>query len=312
MSTSILLKVAYDIILPLFLVIGVAVLVGRRFDPDARPVSTLILYLFSPALVLDGLIHSDLQAGELGQIAALVVGISLLMWLVGEIIARAFRFERKLKSAFLLSIVIMNCGNFGIPLVALAYGGAGEQRAIVYTVVLAVIINTLGVYIASSGSAPARQALLNVFKLPLVYAAVIGLVINLSSSNILTEGGTLEPLGKAVGVLAAAAVPAQLALLGLQIAHTSIKDTGYALPAALATFTRLVIGAALAALLAALLGLEGLTRRVSIIEASTPAGVFGVALATEFGGDARFVSTVVLVSTLASVVTLSILLVLVT
>lgn len=309
---SILLNISYDVIVPLFIVIGLALVIGRRFNPNLHPLSTLILQLFSPALILDGLVNSDLKAEELWQLTAIAAGVSLCMWLIGVFLARALRLERKLKSTFLLTVIVMNCGNFGIPLTLLAYGKPGEQRAIVYTVAMAVIINTLGVYIASSGTTSPREALTNVFKLPLVYAAIIGLVINLTGSNILNEGGLLEPLGKSIGVFAAAAVPAQLALLGLQIAHISVKSLKeQTLPVALAVGMRLVVAPVLAGLLAALMGLDGLVRQIGIVESSMPSGVFSVTLATEFEGEAQFASTVILVSTLASIVTLSILLVLV-
>jgi predicted permease len=60
-----------------------------------------------------------------------------------------------------------------------------------------------------------------------------------------------------------------------------------------------------------LLGLSGLARQVSIIEASMPTAVTTGVLATEFGSDTEFTTAVILVSTLASIVTLSVLLTLV-
>jgi predicted permease len=70
----------------------------------------------------------------------------------------------------------------------------------------------------------------------------------------------------------------------------------------------LLIAPLIAIPLTAALGMTGLARQVSIIEASMPTAVTAGVLATEFGSDAEFVTAVILVGTLASVVSLGVLL----
>jgi hypothetical protein len=299
-------QVVYDVILPIFLVIGLAALLGWRFKPNPRTLSTLLIYLFTPALVLRGLSESALEADELWQISALVLGMTLIMWLVGWLIARALKLDHKTTSAFLLTVTLLNTGNYGIPLNRFAFGPEGEARAVVCYAISAIAANTLGVYLASSGSAPPGKALMNVFKVPLPYAAALGIVLNLTGSDLLAEGGALEPAGKAVDLLADAAVPGMLALLGIQLVRTSIK--GRIGPILAATGARLVIAPVIAFPLAALIGLSGITRQVGIIEVSISTAVMSIALATEFDSDTEFTSAVILTTTFASVVTLSILL----
>jgi hypothetical protein len=74
------------------------------------------------------------------------------------------------------------------------------------------------------------------------------------------------------------------------------------------SLTRLVGGAVVGLLFATLLGLQGVTRQVAIVEAAMPTAVMASVLATEFDGDAELVSSVVLISTLLSLITLPILL----
>jgi predicted permease len=295
------LAVAYNVLAPIFLIIGLAVLIDRRFAPDPRAFSRVVVYLFSPCLVFTGIAHSDLQAGELGLIVATAALSSLLMAIVGWGLARLFRFNRMLESAFVLSVVVVNAGNYGLPLNEFAFGKAGLQRAIAFYVATAMTANTLGVYLASRGTASVRRSLLNVLTVPLPYATVLGFIVNI--------GGIALPLPleRVVGLLGQAAVPCMLLILGLQLSRTSVK--GRIGPILLATVTRLGIAPLIAFPLVTLLGLSGLTRQVSIIEASMPTAVMGGVLATEFGSDAEFTTAVILVSTLASIVTLSILLI---
>jgi predicted permease len=294
------LGVAYNVLAPIFLVIGLAVLVDRLFAPDPRAFSRAVIYLFSPCLVFDGIARSNLRAHELGLIVAVATVSSLVMALVGWGLARLFRFDRRLESAFILSIVLVNAGNYGLPLNEFAFGAAGLQRAIVYYVVTAVVANTLGVYLASRGAASVGRSLLNVLMVPLPYATALGFVVNMTAIQLPV------PVARMVSLLAQAAVPCMLLILGLQLSRTSV--TGRIGPIALAAVTRLGIAPLVAFPLVMLLGLSGLAGQVSIVEASMPTAVMGGVLATEFGSDAEFTTAVILVSTLASIITLSVLL----
>jgi predicted permease len=294
------LSIAYNIIAPIFLIVGLAVLIDRRFAPDPRVFSRVVVYLFSPALVFSGIAGSDLRAEEIGLIAATAALSTLLVALVGWGLARLLRFNRRLESAFMLSVVLVNAGNYGLPLNEFAFGPAGLQRAIVFFVVTAVTANTAGVYLASRGTASVRRSLFNVLTVPLPYATVLGLILNVREVTLPL------PIERVVTLLGQAAVPCMLVILGLQLSRTAVK--GRLAPILLATGVRLVIAPLIAFPIATLLGLSGLTWQVSVIEASMPTAVMGGVLATEFGSDAEFTTAVILVSTLLSMVTLSILL----
>jgi predicted permease len=295
-----LLGIAYSVLGPIFLVIGLAALIDRRFSPDPRAFSRVAVYLFSPCLVFSGIAHSDLLAEELGLLVAMAALSSVLMALVGWGLARLFGFNRRLESAFVLSVVLVNAGNYGLPLNEFAFGIAGFQRAIVFFVMTAIVSNTLGVYLASRGAASVQQSVINVLRVPLPYAAVLGLLINI-------KGVVLPlPIDRAVTLLGQAAVPCMLLILGLQLSRTSVR--GRIGPILLATVTRLAIAPLIAFGLVALLGLSGLARQVAIVQASMPTAVMGGVLATEFGSDAEFTTAVILISTLVSIISLSILL----
>jgi len=294
------LAVVYNVLAPIFLIIGLAVLLDRRFALDPRVFSRVVIYLFSPCLVFGGIAGSDLQLGEMGLILAMAALSSLLMAVVGWGLVRLLHFERKLASAFILSVALINAGNYGLPLNEFAFGRAGLQRAIPFFVVTAVIGSTLGVYVASRGAASVRRSLLNVLLVPLPYATVLGFIVSVNNIPLPL------PVERAVTLLGQAAVPCMLVILGLQLSRTSVK--GRIGPIALATVTRLVVAALIAIPLSGLIGLSGLARQVSIMQASMPTAVTAGVLATEFGSDAEFTTAVILVSTLVSIVTLSTLL----
>jgi malate permease and related proteins len=295
-----LIGILTNIIGPIFIIVGLAALIDRRFKPDARALSGIAVYLLTPCLVLDNIATTSLQTDEVWQIVAMASLNSLVMICIGVGVGRALRFERALATGFALSVGLLNTGNYGLPVSDFAFGKEGLQRAVIFFIVSSVWTNTVGIYVASRGTGTTRQALLNVFKAPLLYAMALGFILNL------TGLGLPVPLQRAVGLLSQATVPFMLIVMGLQLSRTSVR--GRAGPLALAVFTRLVIGPLVAVGLAALLGTSGLTRQVTLLQAAMPSGVMSGVLATLFGGDAEFVAATILLSTLASMVTLSVLL----
>jgi predicted permease len=296
-----LLGIMFNVIAPIFVVVGAGALIGRRFRPDPAAISVLLIYLFIPALAFNGIATSDLTGGELLGIAGVATGIALLMAVIGMGLSRLLHFERRLESAFLISVIMMNAANYGIPLNRFAFGPQGEQRAIVYYVMSVVLGAVLGIFFASRGTASVRVALLNVLRVPISYAAIAGLIVNLA--------GWQPPLllERGISILAQGAVPGMLVLLGLQLARgTTLR--GRWLPITLASGMRLVLAPLLAVPLALALGLSGVSFQVAVVESSMPTAVMASALATQFGSDADFTAAVTLVSTVASIVTLSILL----
>lgn len=296
-----ILNTMANIIAPILLVVGLAVLFDRLFRPEPRVLSRLVIYLLSPFLILSSMVRSDLRAGEMGLIMAMALASILLVWLIGWALARLLRFDQKERSVFLLTVVLVNAGNYGLPLNEFAFGRSGLERAVIFYVATAVVANTLGVYLASRGTASIRQSLLNILKVPMPYATALGFILNISNVSLPL------PLERAAGLLGQAAVPVMLIILGLQLSRMSIvvKRVG---PVLLASGLRLVVAPLVAFPLVSLLGLSALTGQVSIIQAGMPTAVMAGVLATEFGNDAQFATAVILVSTVASVVTLSVLL----
>jgi predicted permease len=113
-------------------------------------------------------------------------------------------------------------------------------------------------------------------------------------------------LERSIGLMAEALIPVMLLTLGIQLAAMGRPQIGKHVVAVSAV--RLLAGPLVAALLAALFGLTGIARDAGIIQASMPAAVLTTLIALEHDLLPDFVTTVVLFSTLASAVTLTLVL----
>lgn len=290
--------ILYNNIVPVFIAIGLGYTLERTLKIEIKSVSRTIFYALSPCLIFSSLVQSTVSKGEFWDIASFEILITLGVALVAWGAAKALRFDRAMESAFLLATLFVNAGNYGLSVNLLAFGETALARAIIYFVVSSLLINTTGVYLASRGKARAFDAFLNVFKVPIVYAVLLAIFVNLVNLDV-----TESPVFKAVEMVGKGAVPLMLLLLGMQLAKTPVAQ-GMRI-VGLAAFIRLAVAPAIALLLADWLNLAGSTLQACVVEASMPTAVTTTVLAIEFDVKPEFVTSVVFLSTLASPITLT-------
>ncbi len=295
----ILLSVLINIVLPVFVIIGAGFIVARIKSLNAQTLSRVSLYILGPALVFSKLSKTTISGSDFAQIVAFTILGTLIVLLLSWITARLLSLDRSRESAFMLSCSFVNHGNYGLPLVLFAFGQEGLERALIYFVTGAFLANTLAVFIASRGKAKATTSLLNIFRIPMIYAIVAAFAVN--ATDFVVPEAILKPLNMA----ADATIPVMLLLLGAQLASTYLG--GQVRLISLAVFVRLVGGAIVGLGVATLMGLTGVTRQACVVEHSTPTAVMTSILAMEFGTEPEFVTGAIFASTLASIITMTLL-----
>ncbi len=291
-----LLDVFANNIIPILLVAVVGFVLRRRLGLSTRALSSLTFYALSPALAFSILVNNQLDSGEFIQIAAFAVITSLTMGLVGLLLGLILRLSRTGIVAMILVLMFVNAGNYGLTLNELRYGEEGLVRAVVFFVTSMIMLFTFGVFLSSMGRSTVQQSLVRLLKLPAIYAVILAIVVYVFNLNV------PDPLMRGIEITGAAAIPVMLIVLGMQIADLgSLEGVWVSIPASVA---RLLIAPIVAVFAAGLIGLTGLSRSVSIIEASMPTAVFAAILATEFNVRPRLVTSTVAISTLLSAITL--------
>ena len=303
------LSVFAQVLLPIVVVVASGYLLQRRLKLDLQSVNRLSLYLLSPALIFSSLVQSRIEATETLRIGAFmtlfVVSIGAVTWLV----ALVLRIEAIDRAALMLCVMFMNAGNYGLPAAQFAFGREGFDRAVLFFVVQAILAQTLAIYIAGAGHGDRLGGLLRLLRMPQIYAVLAALAVRLGGVRLDPAGeGILNYLFRGVDLVGDAAVPLLLIILGLQLAETGW--TGEAPKVALATVLRLGLSVPLALLLAHLLGLNELSTKLAVMLSSMPTAVNMIILAIEFDVRPRFVSSVVVVSTVASMLSMTLILVL--
>ncbi|MFP4322909.1 MAG: AEC family transporter [Anaerolineales bacterium] len=293
-----MLDILVNVIGPVFIIVGVVALAGRRLEIDTRALSTAIVYLMGPALILDGIANAALDAEALAQVGAMAVGVALIMGGIGWGVARVMGLSAPQESALIISLMLVNAANYGIPVNRFAFGDAAEDFAVVYYALSATVVVAVAIFVGAQGKDGARAALRQVLTVPLSYAGFIGLGLSL------TDTALPLPIERAVGVLADGAVPAMLVVLGLSLSRLRLDSDPRLVGVGVAL--RLIVGPVVALGLATLLGVDGLLRQVTVVQSSMPTAVLASVIVAEFGGDAPLTSAIILASTLVSILTLSV------
>lgn len=295
-----LFSIFVDNIVPILIVAALGYVVGKQFEIDPRSLNRILLYVLSPTLVFKTMSTSEIGVSEMLQIALVtVVFVGLMGWLA-YIVAGWYTNDFADRSAIIVGAICPNGGNFGLPLISFAFGSEIFSRALVIYVIVTLLNYTAGIYVASGGYHNARQALMNVIRIPTIYMALAGLVVNILNIDIPSV------LERPITLLSGATVPIMIILLGVQLAGRTTQFTQIKLLAT-GVVLRLLASPLIATFLALLFNLNGAASVAIVMQASMPTAVVTIIFATEFGLDRQLSLGLILVSTLFSPITLSVL-----
>ncbi len=290
----------FQVILPVFLIAFAGFIFERKSDTDISALANSALFLFAPSLVFSALIKQTVETETISLLTGFMILYTAILCLFAYAIARWRKFDGNTTRAFTLTTSMMNIGNFGLPLVFFAYGEASLNVSVVLFVLFTIPLGTLAILIAQGQDVKWHEALKNTLKIPIFYGVALAFICKL------LQWHPPEFIMRATELLGQAAIPIMLVLLGMQLSRAKIQqEWGFF---GLATLIRLLIGPILAIGLTALLGLDGLTRKIVILQSSTPSAVLPLLYTIRSGTRPDLVSGTILVSTLCSAFTLTFLL----
>jgi predicted permease len=293
--------VLFEVILPIFLVGAAGALIGRLTRLDATLLTRIVLYLLGPALIFRSLYTSTVAGQDVLRIAAFVLILQASMLVVSRILGRALGWEDDTRAAGALVMTFANCGTYGLAVLLFAYGEVGFTLGVVFMLTSSFLQATLGVGIGAwHRGMRLRTWIGQAARVPWLYAFLLALLFR-------TTGWVL-PVGvyRGIDLLASAAIPVQLILLGVQLARVPLR--GVAREAVWLTALKLALPPFLAWGLTTMLGVEGLLRSVLIVEASMPSAINALILSMHFKRRPELAATVVFLTTLLSLGSLTLIL----
>lgn len=338
--------VVTGVILPVYFIVFLGYLLKRLGRLDVRAVSRVQLYVLSPALVFTAAAAAEAETTLVLRLFLYMILFMGVIFAVIQGIGFLIKGDRVERNAMSLAAVFMNGGFYGIPVCMLAFGDVGVVYATIFVVCSATIQSTVGIFLASAGSRKASDALAAVLKVPVIHAIVlsrilvhfdilpaepfmkmIGLLGRAAiPMGLLLLGMQLERIISGLKVMRGAAGRAGIvqdkslrSAAGAGRGGTERPPAGCEPPdlplgrkeiagGLISAALRIAGGFAVALLILRFFEFDPTLRNVIIVESSMPTAVNVVVYATEFDCRARLVAIGILSSTLASILSITLIL----
>ena len=296
-------QVFINIIIPVFVLIGIGVLLDRIFKLDVATLSKLNFYVFVPALCFVKIIETQFTAGQVGIIAGFTVLHMAVLFLLAFGLTMILPGLSGHKIVFTQSAIFTNCGNFGIPFIALAVGGDAVGVMALIVVLQNFIMFTFGIWQFERRKHGSARTLLNLFKIPVVYAVLLGWLLHYLAKkfNFQTPEQVMVPLR----YLSDALIPLALLTLGVELSRSQMAKNAF--PVASSSVMRLIISPLVAILMVAIFHIKEPLSIILILASGFPVAVNVFILATEYRTDRAFASQSIFWTTIFSAFTLSLL-----
>lgn len=288
--------VIYETILPLAIILFIAFAFQKLFRGDPKQFNNLVLFFLLPVNIFHELSLRQVGFREIGQSVLFMVLLTSALVAVAWLAARFLSLNKEQSVSFILSVAMINVGNFGLSLIFFTYGSTANESALLTFVAFNIPLTTLAIYF-SSDKQSRKEAIKDVLKIPIFHATLMALVF--------TSCGVSVPAGvhKITGYLSQATFPLFTFVFGMQLAEMQFTRTMLR-AVSIASVLRLLVSPVLAYAILTLLGVTGINFRVGLVQTSTPAPILPLMYAIRFNRSPDLLAATIIVTTLLSALTL--------
>jgi malonate transporter len=292
-------------LLPVFLLIVLGFILKRslmRLDTQWHGLERLTYYVLFPTLLIQTLVKADLSdvpvAGVGGALLVSALLMSLLCLALRPLLSRwnidgpAFTSIFQGATRWQTFVALAVSGNL--------FGNTGLALASVAMVAIIPLVNVFSVSVLAQYASPEKQSVraivMTVAQNPLIWACVIGLVVNV----------THLPLPKVWHDVAEALGRSSLGI-GLLVTGAGLHLEGLfrpSLAASIAVFLKLVLMPVLGIALALWFGISGSSLVIVAVCSAVPCASSAYVLARQMGGDAPLLAHIITLQTILAAITM--------
>ncbi len=293
-----MINVFYNVLFPVLIIFSVGYLIGKLFPLNRKSFSIMSIYVLTPALVFSSVY--EYTAFFTFSTARIFLAVTLTIFItivIIEIIDRIVHFEKSFKVILMLTLILTNSGNFGLPISQYAFGSEGLVIGTIVMVFYIFYTHTAGVFIAASDKSTAGEAFRQMLKIPVFYAFAAALIFNYFKIGIPDQVMT--------GIKAMGYSGITLNLIFVGITLSDIRINRNILKVSLISFIKLIVIPLISIPILFMLGIRGMDMKVTLTQIAMPSAIYCSILASHFDSDSRLASEIVFVSLLFSIISLS-------
>lgn len=296
---SVLFTIILNVIFPVFLLMGMGIFLHRLYTFDLNTLSKITTFYLLPVVGFTNIYNSQLNLEMFAHIIGFQLMISILLMIISAFFSKILKLNKSMTATFKNSIVLMNSGNYGLPVSQLVF--RNEPIGLTIQIIIMMIQNfityTYGLMNSVSAHYSGRRAFLEFLKMPMLYALVLGLTFQFFQIEI------PQFLWNPIKSISDSFLAMALLALGAQVAFTKVNTLNKII--ILSVIGRLIISPLIALMLIYMLGLSGTLAKGVFIASSYPSSRNSAQLALEYDNYPEVAGQIVLLSTILSVITVT-------
>lgn len=271
-----------------FILMGFISKMSFKEQIDDKTITLLNVYFLQVFLTFWGLLVRPIDITLL-YAPSIYLLIILAVLLFSTLVAKKIFYEKKEYSIATTAALIGNTGNLGIPINIAIFGEESIPYTTIINLVNVFIVYTVGVFYYSRGNYDVKTSLLNIIKLPVLWAAFLALALSF---------GGYKPDGVVLSTLmmgAYASMTMQLFLFGIYLYGTKINEISRSLTLWVMSIKFLLLPIITFGVLQ-FVELEPIIKGIIFMEIMMPLAVANVNLASLYDCTPRAVTALVFIS----------------
>lgn len=266
---------------------------------DAASLNKIVVNVAIPSMIFLAMYTANLSVlPSLIPIPLVCILVAIITAIIAYIWTRLKKFPKKTRWSIILPSAMLNSGFLGYPISLGIFGTDGLIRAIFYDTGSIIVFIMFGIILIFIFGGRYQD----IVKIALIFPPLWGIILGLMANYLsLPLDFIIEDVMK---YLAGAAIPLIMISLGLSLEFKGIKENFES--AAMVSVVRLILSPVLAFLIVLILGISGLERSVTILEAAMPSAMLSVVLAIKYNLNVKLTASCVFLSTILSLLTLPI------
>lgn len=272
----------------LFIAVGFGAKYSFKEKIDDRTITLLSVYFLQVFLTFWGLLKRPIDTNLLLAPSIYLV-ITLMALLLMIPLAKLLFRDTKERSIATVAALIGNTGNLGIPLGIALFGEQCVPYMTLINLVNVFVVYTIGVFYYSRGEFSVRDSLMNIVKLPVLWAAMVAIALNLIGYH------PSEAIDKTLMMGAYASMTMQLVLFGIYLYGIKLGELNAKL-SLWVSGTKFILIPALTWIVLGQIELDGSVKGMIFLELIVPLAVANVNLASLYNCSPRIVTIQVFIT----------------
>ena len=271
-----------------FILMGFLAKISFKEKIDDKTITLINVYFLQVFLTFWGLLLHPIDITLL-YAPSIYFAIVLIVIVISAFGAKILFQDKKEYSIATVAAIIGNTGNLGIPINIAIFGEESIPYTTVVNLVNVFVVYSIGVFYYSRGSFDTKTSLTNILKLPILWAAIIAIVLSIYHVRLNEVVMNMLMMG------AYASMTMQLFLFGIYLYGTKIKEISKRLIVWVLGF-KFIILPLTAFFVLSNLDLEPMIKGIVFIELMMPLAVANVNLASLYECKPKLVTALVFLS----------------